>query len=168
MNPITDARIGVSMSGPGLAKKLGLSRQYVNRAEQGTYSSLNPELVRWVGVTLSIDTRSVIRRYNIFQKATREATVEKIEPHKLERSGNEPGHVLFERWRSGYWTSPTQFAVAFCVHPDSVQKYEEGIQKTMPGQIQNALREVNLLADNFEKFDRGASEGRALSSRLTA
>lgn len=155
-NPITDARLDMSMSGPMLAKKLGLSRQYLNKAEQGTYSSLNPALVKWVANTLSITPFDVAHLYVKFQKSTRRATVEKVDPHKLERyPGNtELGHVLFERWRAGYWTSPTQFAIAFCVHPDAVQKYEEGIQLKMPSTIREALFENGLIekdwADDLE------------------
>lgn len=158
----------MSLSGPALAKRLGLSRQYLNRAEQGTYTSLNPALLKWVSNALRIDVTSVKKRYLIFQQATRQATIEKVDPHKLVRHNSQPSHKLFEQWRNGYWTSPTQFAVAFCVHPDSVQKYEEGIQKTMPGQIRNALEEVNLLDKNFEKLGSEASGGEALSSHLRA
>lgn len=146
------------MSGPSLAKRLGLSRQYLNRAEQGTYSSLNPALLKWTANAMGWTVDSVSRRYSIFQKAQRRATFERIEPHKLTRAnGNlSPGGVLFERWRSGYWNSPTAFAVAFCVHPDLVAKYEEGIQKTMPKQIFEALSEVNLIDSNWVDQPSGA------------
>lgn len=149
INPVTDARIEKSFSGPALAKRLGLSRQYLNRAEQGTYASLNPALVKWVGNALQIHPENVRQRYVAFQRATRKSTAERIDPHKLIRQSSEPGHVIFERWRNGYWTSPTQFAIAFCVHPDTVQKFEEGVQKKMPGDIRRALEEVNLIDSNW-------------------
>ena len=156
INPITDARLGLSMSGPMLAKRLGLSRQYLSRAEQGTYSSLNPALITWVSNALNIHPEAIRQRYALFQKATRRATVERISPHPLRRNGSEAPHLTFERWRSGYWTSPVQFSVAFCVHPDSVQKYEEGIQKTMPRQILEALQETKLLDPAWEDEATGA------------
>lgn len=138
------------MSGPMLAKKLGLSRQYLSRAEQGTYTNLNPALQKWVAHTLSISEHAVKLRYLQFQKTTRQATFNRVGPHKLERRRSSlAGHVLFERWRSGYWTSPTQFAIAFCIHPDSVQKYEEGIQKRMPDQLRSALLEVELIDESW-------------------
>jgi transcriptional regulator with XRE-family HTH domain len=150
-NPITEARIKQSLSGPALAKRLGLSRQYVNRVEQGTYSSLNPALLRWTANAMGWTNDSVARRYETFQKVQRQATFERISPHKLTRAnGNlSPGGVIFEKWRSGYWNSPTAFAVAFCVHPDLVTKYEEGIQKTMPKQIFKALFQVGLIDKNW-------------------
>lgn len=149
-NPITQARIGAAMSSNALAKRLGLSRQYLSRAEQGTYSSLNPKLVKWVSDTIPISSRWVEKSYEEFQKAQRRATVERVEPHRLERHGSKsPGGVLFERWRSGYWNSPNSFAVDFCVHPDLVMKYEEGIQLNMPKQIRQALSEVNLIETDW-------------------
>lgn len=149
-NPITDARLEKSMSGPALAKRLGLSRQYLSRAEQGTYASLNPALQRWVSNALNIHPDAVKQRYVAFQKKQRLETFDRIQPHRLERhDSHESGSTLFERWREGYWTSPTQFAIAFCVHPDTVQKYEEGIQKKMPGDIFRALLEVNLIDANW-------------------
>lgn len=149
-NPITDARLEKNFSMPALAKRLGLSRQYLSRAEQGTYASLNPALQRWVANALNIHPDAVKQRYVAFQKRKRLETLETTAPHKLERhQSNEAGNVLFERWREGYWTSPTQFAQAFCVHPDTVQKYEEGIQKKMPGDIFRALSEVNLIDANW-------------------
>lgn len=165
-NPITDARIMQAISANQLAKRLGLSRQYLSRAEQGTYSNLNPALKRWVANALSIGVASVEKRYLVFQAAQRRATVEKIDPHRLERhSSDEPGHVIFERWRNGYWSSPMSFAVAMCVHPDSVQKYEEGIQKKMPDQLHFALSQMDLIESNWVE---GPSQVEATGRRLRA
>lgn len=149
-NPIVDARLEKSYSANALAKRLGLSRQYISRAEQGTYSSLNPSLIKWVAEALNISSGAVMNQYAKFQKAQRYATIEDIGPHKLERHGSSlPGHEIFERWRSGYWTSPIQFSIAFCVHPDATQKYEEGIQRKMPTQIREALLGVKLIDENW-------------------
>lgn len=152
INPVTEARLTMAMSGPALAKRLGLSRQYISRAEQGTYSSLNPALLKWTANAMQWTAQSTERRYRAFQSAQRRATLERYDPHKLERheGNNSPGAVIFEKWRSGYWNSSVAFAVAFCVHPDSVTKYEEGILKTMPKQIKDALEEVDLLQMNWQ------------------
>lgn len=165
-NPITDARNELQMSGPILAKRLGLSRQYLSRAEQGTYSSLNPALRKWVANATSISPNDVDRRYRNFQKAQRQNTIERIGPHKLERNeSSEPGYKIFTHWREGYWTSPLQFAVSFCVHPDSVQKYEEGIQRSMPKQILEALIEADLIELNWtDDLWRGGATERRLTA----
>lgn len=163
-NPIVEARLAQSFSGPALAKRLGLSRQYISRAEQGTYSNLNPALLKWVAHAMSFTVEAVEHRYVAFQKAQRRATIEKVNPLPLtRRDGNHsPGGVLFEHWRSGYWTSPNQFAVAFCLHPDIVQKYEEGITKAMPKHLKAALIETGMLNGNW------VDDPDAANARLTA
>jgi transcriptional regulator with XRE-family HTH domain len=150
-NPIVEARLSKSLSANALAKQLGLSRQYISRAEQGTYSNLNPALLKWVANAMQFTVGSTEQRYITFQKAQRRATIERVNPATLTRrdGNNSPGGVIFEHWRSGYWTSPMQFAVAFCIHPDLVQKYEEGITKTMPKQLKAALIEAGILNGNW-------------------
>lgn len=53
--------------------------------------------------------------------------------------------------------SPLAFAVALCLHPDSVQKYEEGIQRGMPNQIRIALKQVKLLDPSWGTGATGGS-----------
>lgn len=149
-NPIVQARIDMAISANALARRLGLSKQYLSRAEQGTYSSLNPALLRWISNALNFTPEAVVQRYVLFQKATRRAAVEKIEPARLERKSETPGNELFERWRSGYWSSPIQFATDFCIHPDLIQKYEEGITKSMPKQLKAVLIENGILDSNWQ------------------
>lgn len=153
-NPIVDARLKMALSGQALAKRLGLSRQYLSRAERGTYSSLNPSLIRWVANAESISSGAVVLRYAQFQKAHRLETLETVQPAQLIRLGENgaPGNEIFKHWRESYWPSHMGFANAFCVHPDSVLKYEDGIQKTMPKTIRDSLAEVNLIEPNWSEF----------------
>lgn len=153
INPIIDARLRVVLSSTALAKKLGLSRQYLNRAEQGTYSSLNPALKKWTANTLGIGVTDVEKRYLQFQNATRAATVESVDPHKLERhenNTNQPGYQIFEQWRSGYWPSSFAFSNAFCIHPETVRNYEEGMRPEMPTLMVEILTEFKLIDPDFE------------------
>lgn len=170
INPIIDARLRLTLTAQGLAKKLGVSRQYISRAEAGTYTTLNPALVRWVSHALSVTEMTVTKLYQGFQLATRKATVEQVNPHKLERyDGNhEPGNVLFERWRAGYWHSPVAFANAFCIHPDTISRYEEGISKEMPVVIKTTLNQFGLLGENFELKGSDAPEAEATGARVEA
>lgn len=150
-NPIVAARLEASLSANALARRVGVSRQYLSRAEGGTYSSLNPALLKWVASASNIHPDAIMQRYVIFQKARRRDTIERLQPHQLTRNGNklDPGNVIFERWRSGYWPSVVAFANDFCVHPDLVTKYEEGIQKSMPKQLLNALKETHLIESDW-------------------
>lgn len=167
INPIIDARLNLSLTANALAKRLGLSRQYIQRAEAGTYASLNPALLRWVANAQSISTASVERRYTQFQEATRRATIEVVNPHKLTRQADnrERGYVLFERWRSGYWPSVVAFSNAFCLHSDTIGSYEEGIRKSMPTVIRDVLLNFDLMDKDFDEF---APEPDPLRAPLTA
>lgn len=155
-NPITATRIDIGMSMQSLAKRLGLSKQYVSRAEQGTYTSLNPSLIAWVAETANIPKGEVCRRYNAFQAATRFATKEEVNPEKLIRheSDGRPGHQIFEQWRSSYWSSVISFSNAFCIHPETIKTYEEGIRPTMPDPIRKTLSQVGLLDENWDDDPR--------------
>lgn len=146
-NPIIDARLKLSLSANALARRLGFSRQYISKAEQGTYSQLNPALTLWVANALQIEKGDVNRRYVAFQRATRNATKDKINPHTLRRQeGNtDAGWKIFEHWRAGYWPSHLSFSSAFCIHPETVKSYEDGLRKEMPPIIRQALTELDLI-----------------------
>lgn len=145
-NPIIDARIAIGLSANQLAKKLGLSRQYLQKVEAGTYTSINPQLLKWTANAQSISVGSVMKRYKHFQKVKRAATVEQIAPHKLARqNSSEPGYLIFERWRNGYWPSVVAFSNAFCIHTETVKNYEEGNREEMPLLMQEILSDAGLL-----------------------
>lgn len=147
VNPITDARMKLQMSSNSLARRLGLSRQYLSKAEQGTYTNLNPALLLWTSNALGITRQKVNEQYWNFQAATRKQTKDSIGPHRLVRAigNNETGSVIFKRWREGYWPSHIAFSSAMCVHPETVKNYEEQIGHTMPFPLKQALFEVDLI-----------------------
>jgi len=108
--------------------------------------------VKYVANKLDISAREVIRRYNYFQVATRQKTKDELNPNLLSRRGSElPGYAIFLEWRSGYWQSSTGFSNAFCVHPELVRNYEEGISPELPEPVASALREVGLLDPNWSE-----------------
>lgn len=149
-NPITAARLDAGMSMNALAKKLGLSREYMSRAEQGTYVRLNPKLIAWVAESANIPVRSVIDRYANFQNATRITTKEEINPRILERGESDwPGYMLFTRWREDYWSSATSFSIALCIHPETVKSYEDGSRREMPERIKRVLQEAEMIESNW-------------------
>lgn len=149
-NPVSRARTFEGYSLERLGKKLGVSKQYLSRAEHGTYSGLNRNLARWVANVLDIPVREVDRQYNSFQSEKRRVTATNLKPQMLARRGsNEPGHVIFARWRAGYWPTVIAFCRDLCVHPASVENYEDGIIALMPAQLLDALREAKLLDPNW-------------------
>jgi transcriptional regulator with XRE-family HTH domain len=155
-NPIIEARTETGMTLQNLGKRLGLSRQYISRAEQGTYSGLNKDLVKFVASQLEISSREVVRRYEAFQIVTRRRTAANLNPEVLSRNNSsDSGHVLFAIWRSSYWPSTTSFSNGLCIHPEIVRNYEEGITPAMPDPIRSALISVNLLDPNWSEVPTG-------------
>lgn len=149
-NPVTEARNLEGYSQERLGKRLGVSKQYLSRAEQGTYSGLNKDLLRFVSQVLEVSIREVERQYRAFQSEKRLESLNKYQPEKLSRrASREPGCVLFTRWRYCYWGSTTSFSNAFCIHPEIVRNYEEGITPAMPDQMMLVLNEMKLLDSNW-------------------
>lgn len=89
--------------------------------------------------------------------------MDEIDPHQLVRSegNNAPGYIIFENWRAGYWPSTVAFANAFCVHPESIRGYEEGLRSEMPLILKQVLNDLKLIDSNW-------FEAKPLSGPLTA
>ncbi len=166
INPIVEARSDCGMTLENLGRRLSLSKQYVSRAEHGTYSGLNKELIKFVAGELQISAREVVRRYEAFQIFTRRRTAADLNPDVLTRGRSiEPGRILFQVWRESYWPSTIRFSNAMCVHPEMVRNYEEAITPSMPEQIRSALLSVNLLDPNWTE---SPTAPKALSDRVRA
>lgn len=161
MNPIRVARNLETLSQGALATKLGLSRPYIVRAEQGCYVRPGTPLEHFVSRTMRIPPQEVMRKYREFQSSQRKFTIEQrlYGMEKLgapaEISSEEDTkhivfpHQLFAKWREGYWATVTQFSVDLCVHPYSVAHYEDGDMYSMPEQLREVLTECNLLDEGF-------------------
>lgn len=152
VNPIAEARLNEGYSLKRLGKRLGMSAQYISRAEHGTYSDLNAALANYAADALSITQLALMNRYRNFQLETRRKTARELKPRKLRRGNSgASGHELFSEWRDCYWVSPVAFSNAFCVHPEVVSTYEEGIRTTMPDQVYKALSCVQLIDDDWSE-----------------
>lgn len=163
-NPVSRARSFEGYSLERLGKLLGVSKQYLSRAEHGTYSGINRNLARWTAGVLDISVHEVDRQYSSFQSAKRRRTAQNLQPQILARRGsNEAGHVIFSRWRAGYWPTIIAFCKDMCVHPSSVENYEEGITPVMPVQLVDAMREAKLLDPNWEDAIRAFPKQRNIA-----
>lgn len=59
-------------------------------------------------------------------------------------------HSLFKKWRENYWGTYIGFSKALCVHPASVENYENGNYDSMPELMIDALNEVGLIDSSFD------------------
>lgn len=167
-NPIVEARHHSGLSLDRLGKKLSLSKQYLSRAEQATYSGLNNALVKWASEQNGVSRGAIMQRYFDFQRIVRENTKTNVNPSLLARRGSKlPGHVIFTSWREQYWSSPTAFSNALCVHPESVKTYEEGMLSSMPDQLRKALHSIGMIDPNWSEAPVSPSTASTPSKALT-
>lgn len=154
-NPLTEARGIANISASKLARTLKLSRQYLSRADQGTYTNISPSLLAFTCDALELNQKNVMELYRKFQSDRRVETVEKVNPKILaieltENSKPKFHYEYFRDWREEYWHTISQFSSQMCVHPGIVTNYESGTQMCMPFMLRDSLRQVNLLHSSFD------------------
>lgn len=170
MNPISYARHVTILSSGALAKKIGISRQYINRCEQGLYPEPNKKLLLWTAEVLSkeadrpVTDKIILNSYRKWQWEHRRGSVDRLslrpcvvtDLDKVRQTGEanpHPSklyfHKFFKNWREGYWNSYHSFSVDMCLHPDPITLYEEGSSTKMPNQLRDVMLELDLLGEGF-------------------
>ena len=120
--------------------------------------------MRYAAGKLNVKPGEFVKQYKEFQKAVRQATAIEVNPQMLARRGSDaPGHEIFSNWRSGYWHSIIAFCNAFCLHPEIVRSYEDGIRPEMPASIRSVLLETGVLDPNWIDDPKRFSKPEALS-----
>lgn len=170
MNPVSQARYLSSFSTTALSKRLGVSRQYINRLEQGLYDRPNQELLKWTAETLNkslddnkqITPQVVEQLYREWQWQRRESCkmdkslriLEVTEYDKVRQPNIVYYHRVFQQWRMDNWISPHAFCVDMCLHPSPVVDYEEGLTHSMPNNLKKVLIQLDLLGQEFKTNER--------------
>lgn len=173
MNPITYARYLSPMSSTKIAKELGVSRQYLNRLEQGLYDKPNDKVVKWTMETLNshldkkVSAPTVEQLYKEWQWQQRESTklnkalspvaitdFDRVSQPSFRNHGIIYYHKIFAQWRGDYWNTSHAFCVDMCLHPAPVAEYEEGETHTMPNQLKKVLTQLNLIGEGFVTSER--------------
>lgn len=164
INPIRIARNNDNyISQAALAKKIGVSRPFIVRAEQGCYVEPGTSLTHYCAKLLNLSPNKVVAKYKDFQRSQRIETltnkfhdVKKLggpiaAPMELDDEGKKIifNHQLFMEWREGYWNTVTAFSTDMCVHPYSVAHYEDGDMYGMPDQLREVMIETGLLLPSF-------------------
>lgn len=170
MNPISYARYLSTHSSTSLAKKLGVSRQYISRLEQGLYDKPNDKLLSWATEQLNkhlaedkqTNNEAVQQLYREWQWMHRESSkmshiirpLEITEYHKARQPNVMYYYKIFAEWRSDYWISTHAFCVDFCLHPSPVVDYEEGNTRSMPTSLKEVMGKLGLLGSGFKTNER--------------
>lgn len=168
MNPISYARYLDGDSTTALSRRLGVSRQYISRLEQGLYDKPSDTLLRWACEVLSrekgkkVSKEAIEQLYREWQWTKRESakinrTLRPVAITEFDRI-RQPEviyyHTVFSDWRTLYWTTPHAFCVDMCLHPSPVTDYEEGITSSMPKNLVNVLTRLDLLGEGFKTGER--------------
>jgi len=164
MNPISRARTLSTLSTTGLAKKLGVSRQYISRLEQGLYERPNKEVLKWAvdilnkSLDTTINEEQFLGAYKHWQWNKRRETVQRLALRPVAVTDydrvRQPEviyyHKIFRQWRNDYWKSSHNFCVDMCLHPSPVADYEDGIMHTMPSQLKKVMFKLGLIGEGFK------------------
>lgn len=170
MNPISTARSLSLLSTTGLARKLGVSRQYISRAEQGLYDKPSEALLNWTTSTINrnrpdnqhVTNAGVMQLYKEWQWQKREsAKMDKIlrpidvtDFDRMRQPDVMRYHKIFTNWRRDYWETAHSFCVDMCLHPSPVADYEDGQTITMPNSLKKVLTQMNLIGVGFKTGER--------------
>lgn len=168
MNPVKSARHISGFSASALAKRLEVSRQYINRIEQGLYDKPNSKILSWSATIFNkstdehISTEDIEKFYKDWQWEQRERVKEDLalrpcsvtEFDRMRQPDLIYYHKIFRQWRSDYWSSTHAFCVDFCLHPGPVSDYEEGETHTMPSSLKKVMIKLNLIGEGFKTNER--------------
>lgn len=170
MNPLSHARYLSTYSTTALAKKLGVSRQYISRVEQGLYDKPNKEVLAWTTEVLNknlaedrqIETPVVEQLYREWQWQQRESTKMGMSLRPCSVTDfdrvRQPDviyyHKIFRQWREDYFISTHSFCVSMCLHPSPVAEYEEGGTIKMPQTLRRVMEQLGLLGEGFKTNER--------------
>lgn len=172
MNPVAFARYLANISTTQLSKRLGVSKQYISRLEQGLYDKPNKVMVDWTVSTINRNTpvdkhvtaAAVEQLYREWQWQRRESckmdkTLRPLEitefDRVIQRSQNQHPelfyyHKVFVQWRNDYWSTSHSFCVDMCLHPSPVTDYEEGHTQSMPAGLRKVLGQMGLIGTGFK------------------
>lgn len=165
INPITRARNFSYYTSSQLAKELQVSKQYMNRVEQGIYDKPNNRVLDWAAEELNktlefeVTGAKVLAAYKSWQWDKRMSVKEdkSLRPVEINQYHNPEiihYYKLFKEWRERYWNTAHAFSVDMCIHPDSVNNYENGKFYKMPLQLKEIMSRLGLIGQGFKTNER--------------
>jgi transcriptional regulator with XRE-family HTH domain len=153
-NPLKRLRHLCNLTLDQVAYQVGVSRQFIIRAEQGVYSAVPDSLLDFYGGRLEVDALAVGAEYYQFQLLTRKANYGRlIEPWTFPDVLQHP----FIHWRlmSGV-TSSAGICKLFCVHPATINKFEKRsfLMNAIPDQLVGALLESGYHPETLDTLEQ--------------
>jgi transcriptional regulator with XRE-family HTH domain len=153
-NPLSFALKTTQTKPIDLASQLGLSRQYVSRAEMGCHLNLSVRVVKWIQLSVNqefsggLSYSAIGTWYRLFQTERRTQTRNRIGINNLREllppvassiAAPDEYRARFKEWRTIYWPTRYAFAKDMCVHPGSVDSFESGKSRKIPHDLMAVL-----------------------------
>lgn len=151
LNPLRECRMILGLNMSELGAVAGVSRQYVNRLENGVYVKPNETIVKHLAECSDIEVGLLEAAYYKWQKEKRCGIAQNLglPPVRL-TDVSRPYYTNFKRWRQTFWTSTEKFSKDMCVNPSLVNPYEIGKLRGMPVQLKEVLEDLNLIGEGFK------------------
>lgn len=151
-NPVTEFRLRqLDSSIEKTARMIGVSVSTLLRTEYGCYNNLPPTILRYLS-NYSGTPDSISNMYARFQThkriaSSREHELDYFYWSKLqELCAKEPEVNPFVLWREGLqkFNSRLAFCKAFCLHPSTIKRLEDGFAEKLPAALKIACDDIGL------------------------
>src|SRR5688572_29538382 len=123
-NPIRKIRTNMNLSQAEFARRVGLTRQYISRLEQGHYAQVSVDVTSWIVSEAGIIPVHVNFAYHDWQSHKRRTWAETHNVEKLKPPLTGAYYKAFKEWRKTYWSSVEKFCTDLCVNAALVTVYE--------------------------------------------
>jgi transcriptional regulator with XRE-family HTH domain len=158
LNPLKTIRTNAGISQIGMAHRLGVSRQYVTRIEQGLYAHL-PDEVLTEYATLGDRPVAVLQeQYEEVIWAKRESlvpTCRAVNWSRFLEALPENNGLELLRETLGF-NSRISFCIKLAVHPSTVLLFETDRTKKLPTDVVEALLTAGVPSNVIYAIDEGA------------
>lgn len=158
VNPLRQLRMEARLGVEQLADRVGVSKQFIIRAEQAVYDSPPPRLLEYYSLA-KWDEDELINEYTEFQHFTRKTNYGRLlDPRPV---GNPEFAHPFTYWREASGLSRQSISTLYCVHPATVFKFEQQahLVNSLPPQLSDALLEsgyspstISSLGADFNQY----------------
>lgn len=140
-HPIIRARAEAGLTLAQASAEAGCHLQAFFLQEQGVYPHILPAIGEWIQLR-GYYLPEAEREYREFQRTKRVASGEQFGVSILELGPPEPNPIV--GFRTQLLLSRMGFAKRFCLHPGMLYRVEEGISRSLPSQLAEALLEAGV------------------------
>lgn len=142
-HPFSRLRALRELSQAQLAVRLGVTRHYYLRLEQGLFHEIPDEILKTLVETFGVSSSELSELYRSYQRETREEfKVEHSSFKDILSSYSGLTHPLVW-YRGNQGLSRMGLCKGLCLHYDGVTQYEKNVQRSIPQDIKLACEDIS-------------------------